>query len=178
MFFIPGLKHTNLILPYGIRNGDPCVAMRYHSTDIFFHLKFKILEGSVEEGNPEFITYVEEDFQHEKLILIDRPQLRELFAKFDKLVENEPLVQHSGFLIVYRNKTFYLHGVKLAHQNFNETSRSEVEKWAKILGYPTLPVYWRGEYDRYKMLAFSENTYIQKYESNPKATPQKLIGGN
>ena len=133
MFYIPGLVNNPIALPYDMKEGENCVAIRLYKEDIFLHLKYKTIPGSIEMGAEQLITYVEEDFHYNKLIDINKDDLRSLFEFFDKLVIDEPILRNTEFLIIYRNRKFYLHGVKMSHENFNEANRCETERWAKIL---------------------------------------------
>lgn len=176
MVYIPGLKTNPIAVPYDMFEGEKCVAIRLRKDDIFIHLKYKTIPGSIEMGAEQIITYVEEDFHYNKLINVNKADLKSLFDFFDNLVIEEPILRHTEFLVVYRNKKFYLHGIKMAHENFNSASRSETEKWAKIIKMPVLPIYWKGKFERLKLAVFTESTYIQRYESNTKTASQKLIG--
>lgn len=175
MIYIPGLINNHIVLPYDMREGENCVAIRLNKEDTFIHLKYKTIPGSIEMGGEQLITYVEEDFHYNKLIDINRSDLKRLFELFDNLVNKENILRQTEFLVVYRNRKFHLQGVKLAHENFNDTNRSETERWAKILQLPLLTYYWKGGYDRLKLPAFTDSTYIQRYEPSPKKTSQKLI---
>ncbi len=176
MFYIPGLVNNPIAVPYDMREGENCIAIRLQKDDVFMHLKYKTIPGSIEMGAEQLITYVEEDFHYNKLIDINKADLKSLFDFFDNLVVEEPILRNTEFLVVYRNGKFYLNGVKMAHENFNSSNRSETERWAKIIDFPILPYYWRGGYERLKLPAFTDSTYIQRYESNTKTAPQKLIG--